>query len=165
MDDDTNLMADEPVEEVAGEGVGYSGGVATAGYVSESGQGSYNDSPSSSEIVATPLTLGGSLSTPGMAAVYAEAPSVAAEDVNLSTGSVNWGSSGSFFSNLLSSIGKALGTDSPSPSMPGPSGTKTTASPTTASTVAATIKKNWLPIVALVAAAIVGWVLIFRRKR
>jgi len=164
MDDDTNLMADEPVEEVAGEGVGYSGGVATAGYVSESGQGSYNDSPSD-EIVATPLPLGGSLSTPGMAAVYAQAPSVAQEDVNLSTGSVDWGSTGNFFSNLLSSIGKALGTESPSPSMPGPSGTKTTTSPTTASTVAATIKKNWLPLLALAIVGIVGAVLIFRRKR
>jgi|GEM_PF-2820757 hypothetical protein len=164
MDDDTNLMADEPVEEVAGEGVGYSGGVATAGYVSESGQGSYNDSPSD-EIVATPLPLGGSLTTPGMAAVYAQAPSVAQEDVNLSTGSVNWGSTGNFFSNLLSSIGKALGTESPSPSMPGPSGTKTTTSPTTASTVAATIKKNWLPLLALAIVGIVGAVLIFRRKR
>jgi len=164
VDDDTNLMADEPVEEVAGEGVGYSGGVATAGYVSESGQGSYNDSPSD-EIVATPLPLGGSLTTPGMAAVYAQAPSVAQEDVNLSTGSVNWGSTGNFFSNLLSSIGKALGTESPSPSMPGPSGTKTTTSPTTASTVAATIKKNWLPLLALAIVGIVGAVLIFRRKR
>jgi len=164
MDDDTNLMADEPVEEVAGEGVGYSGGVATAGYVSESGQGSYNDSPSD-EIVATPLPLGGSLTTPGMAAVYAQAPSVAQEDVNLSTGSVDWGSTGNFFSNLLSSIGKALGTESPSPSMPGPSGTKTTTSPTTASTVAATIKKNWLPLLALAIVGIVGAVLIFRRKR
>jgi hypothetical protein len=164
MDDDTNLMASEPVEEVAGEGVGYSGGVATAGYVSESGQGSYNDSPSD-EIVATPLPLGGSLTTPGMAAVYAQAPSVAQEDVNLSTGSVNWGSTGNFFSNLLSSIGKALGTESPSPSMPGPSGTKTTTSPTTASTVAATIKKNWLPLLALAIVGIVGAVLIFRRKR
>jgi hypothetical protein len=102
------------------------------------------------------------------AQILAKAPAVGSYDqagINPFASS----SGGGFFKtvgDIFKGVAKFLGSSAGGGTMetsPANQYTKTT--PTTASTVAATVKKNWLPILALAVVVIIGAVLIFRRKR
>jgi hypothetical protein len=106
--------------------------------------------------------------TPGEGVGYAGGAAVPGYASEMGQGSAAAGSTGGGF---LAGVGKFLksvfgsggggGTIQPSPAS-----TYLKQTPaTTASTVAATIKTNWLPFLALGAIFLIGIVLVFRRKR